>query len=127
MIFTATMNEVAQQMCKDVAANNEHFAAWIGLIGAVIGSLLTMCGNVAMQCLKERSLAKKDKPRKKLLMEMLEDNRFNDHWRKLDTLMHVIGANEETTKRLLLELGARGSEDGQELWGSIKFHPFEKQ
>jgi hypothetical protein len=38
-------------------------------------------------------------------MKMLEDNRFPDHWRKLDTLMHVIGANEETTKRLLIELG----------------------
>ena len=58
---------------------------------------------------------------------MLEDDRFTDHWRKLDTLMHVIGANEETTKRLLLDIGARGSEDKQELWGLIKFHPFEKQ
>jgi hypothetical protein len=58
-----------------------------------------------MQCLKERSLAKKNKPRKELPRAMLEDNRFTDHWRKLDTLMHVIGANEET-----IELGARGSE-----------------
>lgn len=41
--------------------------------------------------------------------------------------MHVIGANEETTKRLLIELGARGSEDGNELWGLIKYHPFETQ
>jgi hypothetical protein len=58
---------------------------------------------------------------------MLEDDRFTDHWRKLDTLSHVIGANEETTKRLLIELGARGSEDQQELWGLIKHHPFEKK
>jgi hypothetical protein len=114
-------------MCKDIAVNNGYVTAVIGLIGVVIGSVLTVLGNVVMQCLKERSLAKKDKPRKKLLMEMLEDNRFADHWRKLDTLMHVIGANEETTKRLLLEIGARGSEDKQELWGLIKYHPFEKQ
>lgn len=60
-------------------------------------------------------------------MEMLEDNRFPDRWRKLDTLMHVIGANEETTKRLLLEIGARGSEDKQEHWGLIKYHPFQEQ
>ena len=107
--------------------NNEHFAAWIGLIGVAVGSGLTVLGNIVMHCLKERSLAKKDKPRKELLKKMLEDNRFTDRWRKLDTLMHVIGANEETTKRLLLEIGARGSEDQQELWGLIKFHPFEKQ
>lgn len=37
-------------------------------------------------------------------------------WRKLETLMHVIGANDEKTKRLLLEIGARASEDGQNLW-----------
>ena len=107
--------------------NNEHFAAWMVLTGAVVGSLLTLLGNVVMQCLKERSLAKKDKARKELLRTMLEDNRFADHWRKLDTLMHVIGANAETTKRLIIDLGARGSEDGQELWGLIKYHPFEKQ
>lgn len=42
--------------------------------------------------------------------------------------MHVIGADESTTKQLLLEIGARGSEDKQELWGMIKHHPFgEKQ
>ena len=121
------MNDAGQQMCKDVAENNVYFTALIGLIGVVVGSVLTILGNIVTQCLKERSIAKKDKPRKKLLTEMLEDNRFAEHWRKLDTLMHVIGANDETTKRLLLEIGARGSEDQQELWGLIKFHPFEKQ
>jgi hypothetical protein len=121
------MNEVAQQVCKDAAVNNEHFSAWMVLIGVVVGSVLTVLGNIVMHCLKERSLAKKDKPRKQLLIKMLEDDRFADHWRKLDTLSHVIGANEETTKRLLIELGARGSEDQQELWGLIKHHPFEKK
>jgi len=38
--------------------------------------------------------------------------------------MHVIGADEETTKRLLLEIDARASEDGQALWGFKKHHPF---
>jgi hypothetical protein len=121
------VNDLAQQVCKDLAANNEYFAAVIGLVGVVVGSVLTIFGNVVVQCLKERSIAKKDKPRKQLLKEMLEDNRFNEHWRKLDTLMHVIGANEATTKRLLLEIGARGPEDNQELWGLIKYHPFENQ
>jgi hypothetical protein len=121
------MNGLTQQMCKDVATNNEFVAAVIGLIGVVIGSALTILGHVVVQCLKERSIAKKDKPRKKLLNEMLEDNRFTDHWRRISTLMHVIGASEETTKRLLIEIGARGSEDQQELWALIKYHPFEKK
>jgi len=38
--------------------------------------------------------------------------------------MHVIGADEATTKRLLLEIGARGSEDGQDLWGLLERNPF---
>lgn len=121
------MLDVTQQVCKDVAANNTHLTAIITLASVVIGGLLTILGSILSHCLKQRSLAKKDRPRKKLLLEMLEDNRFADHWRKLDTLMHVVGANEETTKRLLIELGARGSEDHQELWGLIKHHPFEKK
>jgi hypothetical protein len=44
-------------------------------------------------------------------------------WRQHDTLMHVIGADDETTKRLLLEVGARGSEDGQPLWGLKERNP----
>jgi hypothetical protein len=115
------------QLCPDAAANDTHFTAIIALVSVVVGGLLTILGGILNHCLKQWTLAKKDKPRKKLLLEMLEDNRFADHWRKLDTLMHVIGANEETTKRLLLEIGARGSEDKQELWGLIKHHPFEKK
>ena len=41
----------------------------------------------------------------------------NHQWRKFETLRHVIGSDEETTKKLLLEVGARASEDGQALWG----------
>jgi hypothetical protein len=110
------------EICENVP-RNDYVTAIIGLVGVLVGFL----GNVVTQWLKERSLAKKDRPRKRLLLKMLEDNRFPQHWRSLDTLMHVIGANEETTKRLLLEIGARGSEDQQELWGLVKFHPFEKQ
>ena len=79
----------------------------IGIAGAVVGSIATMAGNVLMHWLKERSAEKKEQPAKELLKEMLN---HNDHtWRNLDTLMHVIGANEETTKRLLLEINARAS------------------
>jgi hypothetical protein len=35
------------------------------------------------------------------------------------------GFREETTKRLLIELGARGSEKDDDLWGLLDYHPLE--
>lgn len=121
------MDELANQIAQKVVADTKYFTAIIGLIGVVIGSLLTIIGNIFLHILKQRAEESKYIPHKKLLKEMLEDDRFPDKWRKLDTLMHVIGANEETAKRLLLEVGARASEDGQTLWGLKKFHPFKEK
>ena len=95
--------------------------AFIGVIGAVIGSVATISGNILMHWFKERSEAKKDKPRKELLKKMLDHPTHT--WRNLDTLMNVIGASEEKTKTLLLEMGARGSEDGKTLWGLVSKNP----
>jgi hypothetical protein len=98
--------------------------ALIALTGAVIGSVATVAGNIALHCLKERSDTKREKPQRELLLAMLKNP---DHqWRKLDTLMHVIGTDEQTAKRLLLEVGARASEDGQPLWGLIERNPLPK-
>ena len=53
-----------------------------------------------------------------------------EDWRKLSTLSRVIGADADTTRRLLIQLLARGSEkprgDGEEVWGLISKHPLEK-
>lgn len=61
--------------------------------------------------------------RKNLLLRMLRDERFPNRWRKLDTLRHAIASDAESTKQLLLEIGARASEDGQDLWGLLEYHP----
>jgi hypothetical protein len=106
---------------------DDHFSAWIGLFGALVGGALTIMGSLLVEWLKQRAKKKRDEPRKQLLMKMLEDERFEGRWRDLYTLMHVIGADEATTKRLLIEIGARGSEDGKDLWGLIKHHPFGKK
>jgi hypothetical protein len=95
--------------------------ALIGLAGAVIGSVATIAGNIALHCLKERSAAKREKPQRDLLLAMLKNTNYQ--WRKLETLMHVIGSDEPTAKRLLLEIGARASEDGQPLWGLLERNP----
>ncbi len=102
-------------------------SAWIGVIGGIAGGLLVIGGNLLLEWFKQRAKKKRDEPRKEILRKMLRDERFPERWRKLRTLMHVIGADEATTKRLLIEIGARGSEDGEELWGLIEDHPFGKK
>ena len=96
--------------------------ALIGLGGVVIGAFFQICANVVAHQLQQRAKDQMDKPRKDLLLSLLKNPKYT--WRRFDTLMHVIGADEETTKRLLLEVGARGSEDGQNLWGLINRNPF---
>ena len=45
-------------------------------------------------------------------------------WRTLNKLSTVVGADEDTTKRLLLEIGARASEKGDGKWGLLRRVPF---
>ena len=95
--------------------------ALIGVGGAVVGSIATVAVQWLKHYLNERKIGRLEKPRKDLLEEMLRSTKYR--WRNLDTLMHVIGADEETTKRLLLEIGARASEDGNPLWGLVERNP----
>ncbi|MBZ0113223.1 MAG: hypothetical protein K8J08_12220 [Thermoanaerobaculia bacterium] len=98
--------------------------ALIGVAGAVIGSIATVAVQWLSHLLDQKTIEKHEKPRKNLLTGMLRAPEYR--WRRLETLMHVIGADEETTKRLLLEIGARASEDGQPLWGLVERNPLPK-
>lgn len=95
--------------------------ALIGVAGAVVGSVATITAGVVAHFLERKAAEKRDKPRKVLLLEMLSKPEYT--WRQFGTLMHVIGADEETTKHLLLEIGARASEDGKSLWGLVSRNP----
>ncbi|MBD3626772.1 hypothetical protein [Cyclobacterium sp.] len=99
--------------------------AFIGFSGAVIGSLATLAGTWLAHYLKQKSEAKKDKGRKDMLLDLLNDKAHE--WRELDTLQHVIGADEVTTKRLLIEVGARASEDGKPIWALLSKKPLPKK
>lgn len=101
--------------------SDKIWIAMIGLGGAAIGATASMSVQLLKHCLENRAAARRDGPRKSLLTQMLADPEYS--WRKLATLMHVIGADEETTKRLLLEVGARASEDGKALWGLVERNP----
>lgn len=98
----------------------EGLYALIGTALGVLGSWGTAYISAVLSKSKPDSVAE---ARKKLLLELLEDERFA--WRKLHVLCHVIGADETTTKALLLEIGARASEDGENLWALVSKHPFQ--
>lgn len=92
----------------------------------MVGSLLTIFGNILLHWIKEKPKTDIEKSRIKLLKEMLDDDRFPQKWRNLSTLCAVIGADEDETKRLLFVAGARGSEKADGKWGLLKNHPLPK-
>lgn len=116
-------SELAQEIAKQVVKDSQFWIAVIGLLGAIVGSILTILGNFIIHWLNTRKEVKLDKARKKLLKNML----MIKDWRFLSTLSRVIGSNEENTRRLLIEIGARASEkvreDNEEPWGLISKHP----
>jgi hypothetical protein len=119
----AMNDELAKQIANQVLRDNQFWIAVIGLVGSVIGAVIVIVGNVLLNSLQHRKEKGLDEARKKLLVTMLSTS----DWRKLSTLFRVVGADRDTTTRLLIEIGARGSEklrpDGEEVWGLISKHP----
>lgn len=86
---------LARTIATQVVADTRFWIALIGLLGGIAGALLTLFGNVVLHWLKEKPKRELDKKRKAILKEMLDDNRFAEKWRNLDTLSAVIGACEK--------------------------------
>lgn len=122
MDTTALANTIATK----VVADTSFWVALIGFIGVVVGALITVAGSFVLHWVQGLPLRRLDQGRKSLLEKMLRDPGFKDNWRKVETLSRVVGADEETTKRLLIELGARGSEKDDGLWGLLEYHPLEQ-
>ena len=115
--------ELADRIAARVLQDTQFWIAVVGLVGAIIGSAITILGNVFLHWFQARKESKLDSSRIKLLKNMLDQKQ----WRFLSTLSKVIGADEDTTRRLLIEAGARSSEkernDGEEPWGLISKNP----
>jgi hypothetical protein len=59
---------------------------------------------------------RRDQKRMRILRDMLGDPAYE--WRSIATLARSIGASEESTRDLLISIGARASAgSGGELWG----------
>lgn len=118
---------LASETATQLNQNCGNWCVWATpLVGVVVGSVVTLFANVCFQWFKDRKSIALDKARKRLLQEMLDER----PWRKLSTLSRVIGADADTTRRLLIDLEARGSEtpsdDGDEVWGLISKHPLNR-
>jgi len=117
---------LALELSHRITSDISLWIAIIGLIGVLVGAMITVFGNILLHWLKYRPQRNLDKLRKDILKQMLKDERFENKWRKLSTLSRVVGADEETTKRLLIEIQSRASEKEDGLWGLIEYHPFNK-
>lgn len=98
---------------------------WLGILGTGVGSAITLAGQWLKHCWETKTVRKRDDDRKALLRQML-DNPGTTGWRKLVTLSRVIGASPDETARLLIEIGARGSEAEEQVWAYIKEKPLPK-
>lgn len=119
------MNEqaLAQQIAAQVLKDTQFWVAVVGLVGAVIGGLLTVAGNLLIHWLQHRKSNTLEGQRVAPLKQMLE----RAEWRNLSTMSRVIGAEPNETRRLLIKLGARASEvprtDGEEPWALLSKKP----
>jgi hypothetical protein len=109
------------QIAAKVVSDSKFWIGLVGVIGAIVGSILTILGNFALEWFKNRNQKNIDESRQKILNEMLEDTSFE--WRSISTLAAVIGCDEESTKHHLIAIKARGSEKNDGKWGLISRHP----
>lgn len=95
---------------------------WAGIFGVVVGGSVTTIGHLIVHHWQTADKRKRDDKRKAILTNMLQ-NPGSTGWRKMETMANVIGANREETARLLIELDARASETGNDVWAFIKDKP----
>lgn len=119
------MNEhaLAQQIAAQVLKDTQFWIAAVGMVGGIVGGLLTLAGNLLLHFLQDHKQNKLDLQRVRLLKQMLD----REDWRRLSTMSRVIGASQDETRRLLIQLGARASEserpDGEEAWALLSKKP----
>ncbi|WP_208347704.1 hypothetical protein [Pseudaestuariivita rosea] len=103
--------------------------AWIiPLVSSVIGGSIAIGGQFAVIHFKDAPKRKLDNKRKEILRFMLNPEHMpkGTDWRDINTLQRIVGASEEETKRLLIEIGARGSTLKSDVWALIEHKPFPK-
>lgn len=97
----------------------------LGIIGVAVGGFGQFLIDHFRHQRDTKAQRELDDKRKELLKEALENPPSDKEWRKLQTLSRIVGADYQTTTRLLIELGARGSESEKEneAWALLSKKP----
>lgn len=94
------------------------------VLGSLVGSIGTLGTTWLSVYLKKEKPDAADLATKGLLREMLEHPTLK--WRQISTLSNVVGQSEEKVRRVLLEIGARGSARDGELWALVSRCPLKE-
>ncbi|MCE2748284.1 MAG: hypothetical protein LW715_05760 [Rhodobacter sp.] len=104
---------------------------WSSFFSAALGGAIAIASQIAIDWWKERPKRQLDEKRKATLKLLLDPQNMpaeaHDGWRNIVTLQRVVGASEDDTKRLLVELGARGSTQKKDMWAMIANKPLPKK
>ena len=96
---------------------------WAVVAGAAIGIFGTLGSAWLTHHLNGRKQFRIDGARKKLLKKTLE-GAGQTGWMSVEILAHIIGADLDTTRALLIEIDARGSmKTDNEMWSLISRNP----
>jgi len=98
-------------------------SGWAAVIGSLVGGLGTFCATWLNAELTRRKRDPAEEAAKELLRSLLNRPRWN--WASIKTLGNVVGADEVIVRRLLLEIGARGSMQDSSLWGLVARNPID--
>lgn len=97
----------------------------LGVAGVAVGAAIQFWFNLLLEKHKTKAQKELDDQRKALLRKALENMPPGKEWRKLTTLCGIVGAEPNETTRLLIELGARGSEGDEEVWALLSDKPLD--
>jgi hypothetical protein len=92
-------------------------AGWAAVLGAAVGS----AGPVLLYWVQNKRANSLAEKRRQRLRELLSDPQYQ--WRSMATLSASIGASDETTAELLIEMDARTWEKDRRSWGLISRNP----
>jgi hypothetical protein len=95
-------------------------SGWAGVIGAAVGVLGTL-GTTWLNHHYAQTKKNHAEEAAKNLLRALLNGKWN--WRSMRVMANVVGTDEETVRRLLLEIGARGSMRDPVLWGLVSRNP----
>lgn len=113
-------------MASTEIGDGQKHVSDVAIVG-LIGILGTLCASLGSVWLKDYLDKKRTNPAEEAAKALLRSllNRPKWKWSSIETLANVVGADETTVRRLLLEIKARGSMRDGTVWGLISRNPIE--